>query len=50
MIDNWVGVNLVGMCSNYSDAILTFCSHYFSCIIEILNKIVYYFYFYIPIF
>ena len=50
MIDSWVGANLVGMCSNYSDAILTFCSHYFSCIVEILNKIVYYFYFYIPIF
>ena len=50
VIDSWVGANLVGMYSNYSDVILTFCSHYFSRIVEILNKIFYYFYFYIPIF
>ena len=50
MIDNLIGANLVGMCSNYRDTIITFCYHYFSCIVKIWNKIVYYFYLYIPIF
>ena len=27
MIDSWVGVSLVGMYSNYSDAMLSFCSY-----------------------
>ena len=49
-IDSLIGADLVEMWSNYSDAIFTFCFYYFSCIVEILNKIVYYFYFYTPIF
>ena len=41
MIDSWVGANLVGMYSNYSDAILNSFIYF----VEFLNKRIVFFYF-----